>query len=71
MPGTVGIEPTTFGILVPRGVGSIKRLVGTSLQGHFWILKRAPKKFPPEMLTVGGEKKNFPVIPIITEIARF
>ena len=40
---------------VIRAVGSIKRLGGTGFQGHFWILKRAPKKFFPEMLaTMGG-----------------
>jgi hypothetical protein len=34
-------------IKVNRGVGSIKRLGGggTGFQGHFWILKRVPKKF--------------------------
>ena len=38
-----------------RGVGSIKRLGGGGgmvFQGHFWILKRARKKFPSE--NVGG-----------------
>ena len=42
--------------MVSRSVGSIKRLGGggTGFQGHFWILKRAPKTFSPEM---------FPVIP--------
>ena len=31
---------------------------GTSFQGHFGILKRAPKQFFPEMLATGeGEKK--------------
>ena len=38
-----------------RGVGSIKRLGGGHrFQGHFGILKRAPKKFFPEMLATGG-----------------
>ena len=39
-----------------RGVGSIKRLGGGGhrFQGHFGILKRAPKKIFPEMLVTGG-----------------
>jgi hypothetical protein len=41
--------------LLHSGVGSIKRLGGgTGFQGHFWILKRAPKKIFPEMLATGG-----------------
>jgi hypothetical protein len=32
----------------------------TGFQGHFWILKRAPKKFFPKMLATGGERKIFP-----------
>jgi hypothetical protein len=45
-----------------RGVGSIKRLWGgggTGFQGHFWILKRAPKNIFPG----NGGKENFPFIP--------
>ena len=34
---------------------------GTGFQGHFWILKMAPKKRFPEMLATGGDK-NFLVI---------
>jgi hypothetical protein len=39
-------------IFFSGGVRSIRRLGGggTGFQGHFWILKRAPKKFFPEML---------------------
>jgi hypothetical protein len=51
-------------LLIYRGVGSIKRLGeggGTGFQGHFWILKRAPKNVFPEMLATGGG--DFPVIP--------
>jgi hypothetical protein len=46
----------------PRGVGSIKDSKGALLdpKGHFWILKRAPKKFFPEMLATG--KKNFLIL---------
>jgi hypothetical protein len=41
--------------LLNRGVGSIKRFGGgTGFQGHFGILKRAPKKIFPEMLVTGG-----------------
>jgi hypothetical protein len=64
---------TDYRYLDSRGVGSIKRLGGggTGFQGQFRILKRAPKKFFPEMLATcgGGGKKIFPSYH--TEIARF
>jgi hypothetical protein len=48
---------------VIRAVGSIKRLGGTGFQGHFWILKRAPKKFFPEILAkMGGGEKNYTTV---------
>ena len=54
---------------VIRAVGSIKRLGGTGFQGHFWILKRAPKKFPPEMLaTMGGGERKIILYPNILNV---
>jgi hypothetical protein len=54
----------------PEFAQHYKRLGGTGFQGHFWILKRAPKKFFPQMLaTEGGGRKIYRHI--IPEIARF
>jgi hypothetical protein len=49
-----------LGTISSRGIGSIKRLGGTGFQGHFWILKRGPKKLFPA--NVGGRKENVLII---------
>jgi hypothetical protein len=41
---------------------------GTGFQGHFWILKRAPKNFSTEMLATGEWGKSIPKLLVLNQI---
>jgi hypothetical protein len=45
-----------------------QKIGGTGFQGHFWILKRAPKKISPEMLATGVGEKTFSKLHVFDQI---
>jgi hypothetical protein len=62
---SVVVAILTFRFRCKQGRRKHQKIGGHRFQGHFRILKRAPKTFFPKMLATGGGggEKNFPVIP--------